>query len=475
MIIEKINKKWIKKQGLKATLIILTTPLFFHPTRAQSDLRSFLELAEKNYPAIAAKQAEAEAAQVKVSLEKNTLLPSLDAAYQFNYSTYNNITGMNYPATLLPISGPPSSDNNYDAVPGSAASLLLKWAPITFGQRSASIEYNRKLYERQLAGVKNEVLQVKFKVAFMYLEIAATGELIKAYQKNIERNEFNLRQVYTLVTTGIRPAVDSLKFKGELSKAKTELFRLNNLMETQKQELRELLVTEEPQDSETDQFFFQNLPTMPTDQSIKSADTTDSMNLENPALEMARYELEANKARLKQIDRSWTPKLELWGTTYARGSGISYDGEVNKSAGWSFSRYNYGVGLQVVFPILNLTDVRLRSHQQDAIMRASESYFNQTRIILNKQESIAISDLATALSVANEVPAEYEANASAFNALQTRYNAGLIDYTELIQAQYDLLNAESRLKNAYTDAWISLLKLAAVRGDMNIFLNQIQN
>jgi outer membrane protein TolC len=70
---------------------------------------------------------------------------------------------------------------------------------------------------------------------------------------------------------------------------------------------------------------------------------------------------------------------------------------------------------------------------------------------------------------------EYKASEEAYRALQTRYNAGLIDYSELIQAQYDLLNAEASLKNACVDTWKSLLKLATIRGDINIFLNQIQN
>lgn len=460
----KMEPAKIKWQTVALSLLFFT---FLGTSYGQTNLKLLLELAEKNYPSIAAKQAEAEAANARVSLEKNTLLPSLDAAYQVNYSTYNNITGMNYPGMLLPISGPPSTDNFNNPVPGSAASLLLKWSPITFGQRTASIEYNRNLYEKQLTGVENEVLRVKFKVAFMYLEIATTKELIKAYQKNIERNEFNLEQIYALVSAGIRPAVDSLKFKGELSKARTELFKLDNLLETQKQELQELLVSNVLQDIEINEIFVQNLPFEP----MKS----NGDLVINPALKMAQFDLEANQARLKQINHSWTPKLEFWGTTYVRGSGISYDATVNKADGLSFSRYNYGVGVQLVFPILDLTNVKLKSRQQEAIMRSSESYLKQTQIAVNNQETIALNDLGTSLKIANEVPVEYEASESAYNALQARYNAGLIDYTELIRAQYDLLNAEASLKNAHVNSWKSLLKLAAIRGNLNIFLNQIQN
>jgi outer membrane protein len=461
---EKMSVK--EKKGFKRVILTIFSLFFILPSFGQTDLKSLLALAETNYPVIAAKQAEADAALTSVSLEKNRLLPSLDAAYQANYSTYNNITGMSFPGQLLPISGPPTTENYNTAVPGSAISLLLKWEPVTFGQRNATVEYNRKMYEKQLAGIEDEVLRLKFRVAFIYLEIAATNELIKVYQKNIERTGFNLKQAGTLVSAGLRPAVDSLRFRGELSKARTELFKIENLYETQKQELKELLVTNEINDIDPDIFFVENLPVSPND---------TSGSFQNPVLKMAQSDLEANQARLQQINRSWTPKLEFWGTTYARGSGIGYDGMVNKADGWSLSRYNYGIGLQLVFPILDLTNVKLKTDRQKALTRSSESYFKQTQITLNKEETVALNDLKTALLVAKEIPIEFEASESAFHALQTRYDSGLTDYSELNQAQYDLLNAEASLKNSFITSWKSLLKLAVIRGDVNIFLNQIKN
>ncbi|MGD9555435.1 MAG: TolC family protein [Mangrovibacterium sp.] len=462
-----MNGRFLHIQESKRLIISVSFYFLFHLSYGQTDLKSLLDLSGRNYPSIAAKQEEAEAAKANVSLEKNSLLPSLDASYQANYATYNNITGMSYPGQVMPISGPPS-DDNYGAVPGSAASLLFKWSPVTFGQRSAAIAYNEMQYEKQLASVEDEVLKVKFKVAYLYLEMAATEQLINAWQKNIERNAFNLKQVSSLVSAGLRPAVDSLKFKGELSKAKTQLFELQNLLESQKQQMQELLVSENLQDIEISSFFFSALPHSPDDR----PDVDSTMN---PLLKMAELDLEANQARLKQIKRSWTPKLEFWGTTYARGSGISFNGTVDKAEGWSFSRYNYGLGLQMTFPLLDLPQVRLQGNRQEALIRSAEQYLRQTKISVGRQETTALNELSTSLHIAAEVPVEYKASESAYRALQARYNSGLVDYTELIRAQYDLLNAEARLKNASVRAWQSLLKLAIVRGDVSIFLNQIEN
>ncbi|MBR9998537.1 MAG: TolC family protein [Cyclobacteriaceae bacterium] len=466
-------KKSNVKQMRKGEAVLAVLLFFiFHSSCGQTDLRTLLDISEKNYPAITAKQALAEAARGEISLEKNTLIPSLAAAYETNYATYNNITGMSYPGTVIPISGPPSTENSDDPVPGSAASLMLRWIPVTFGQRSASIAYFQKLYEKQLSEIEDISLRVKFRVILTYLEIAATRELIKAYQKNIERYVFNLSQVNSLVSAGIRPAVDNLQFKGELSRARTELIKLENLLETQMEELRELVGSEELKDIRISGFFFQNLPVKPVNHDPADQNVPDSMV--NPVLKMAWFDVEANYARLKQINRSWTPRVTLWGTTYARGSGISYKGEVNKLDGWSFSRYNYGVGIQVVMPILGIAHIKLKSRQQEALIQNSESIFKNTRLALNKQENLALNDLVSSLRIADEVPVEYEASESAYYALQSRYNAGLIDYAELIRAQYDLLNAEAGLKNAYVSSWKGLLKLAVIRGDIDIFLDQAE-
>jgi outer membrane protein TolC len=58
--------------------------------------------------------------------------------------------------------------------------------------------------------------------------------------------------------------------------------------------------------------------------------------------------------------------------------------------------------------------------------------------------------------------------------MDTRYASGLVNFSDLIQAQYNLYKAELDLKRAYWDVWKGLLLQAAVKGDENIFLQQIK-
>src|SRR5947209_8062115 len=73
-------------------------------TMTAATLEELLSQAERNYPSIAAKKAQMQAADAAISTQQNTIVPSLDATYQADYATYNNITGMAFPQYLVPIS-----------------------------------------------------------------------------------------------------------------------------------------------------------------------------------------------------------------------------------------------------------------------------------------------------------------------------------------------------------------------------------
>ena len=51
--------------------------------------------------------------------------------------------------------------------------------------------------------------------------------------------------------------------------------------------------------------------------------------------------------------------------------------------------------------------------------------------------------------------------------------SGLANYADLIQAEYLLIKAETENKTNFMGVWKALLYKAAVKGDLNIFLNQV--
>src|SRR5207253_6925520 len=117
--------------------------------------------------------------------------------------TANNLTGMFYPNGILPISGPPSSSNDYNPATGSAASLLLNWQAVTFGQRNAQINVSIAEANSKNLEWKQELFKHKINVISAYLDVLLSTDVVHIQQQNIHRVETNLTQSRTLAISGI--------------------------------------------------------------------------------------------------------------------------------------------------------------------------------------------------------------------------------------------------------------------------------
>lgn len=435
--------------------------LAFLPGRSQT-LSELLQLAETNFPSIKAKTFEVLASQEHVSSVKNSALPSLDAAYQVNYATFNNITGMASPQFFVPISGPPSTSNVYDGVFGSAASLLLTWDAITFGQRSAHIDVAKAKLQVAETDARYEIFRHKVQIIQTYLDLLLAAELLKVYEKNLDRSKQRTAEIETLTRTGLRPGVDTTLFKAEESRAKIELLNYQKYLETQRLAFAELLGSESVS-YDHDSLFFKTFPSIPV----------DTASSDHPLIALSEAKVAVSGKQKKSIQRTLYPKLSLWGTTYARGSGINYDEFVNAEDGLSFSRYNYGVGLQLSIPLLRFIDLKAQLGQQNSLLNAARERLNLARLQLGTQRSMAVIAVKNAIDVGRESPLFYHAAKFSYDALLSRYRAGLANYADLIQAQYNLLKAEGDLKKSCIEAWKALLYKAAAEGDLRLFLNQV--
>lgn len=443
-------------------LLVIMQSGFSQKVSAGTTLRELLQLSETNYPLLKSKAWELKAAQKGISASKSTLIPSLDASYQMNYATYNNITGMAYPQFLVPISGPPSAGNNYDGVFGSATGLLLNWQPVTFGQRQSQVDFAKAGVQYAQADAQNEIFQHKVRVINAYLDVMTAIELEKVYQENLARTEANLSVARILVINGIKPGVDTALLKAEVSRAKVDLLNSSKYKEQIIITLSGLLATDNLP-SFTDTSYFSKVPT-----AYIVSDTT-----KNPLLSLYSSTIELSKARKKVLSRTAMPTLGLWGTAYARGSGIDNNNSVKSTDGLAFQRYNYGLGLQLSVPILQFAKVRSQVQQQDFLVRSNEEKLNEVSLQIRKQNELADTTLGTAITVSRESPLFYESASFSYKALQSRYQSGLANFADLMQAQYALLKAAADSKTAYMAVWKALLYKTAVNGDLNLFLNQV--
>ena len=428
---------------------------------AQSPIKVLLQKVETNYPAIQAKKFRSQAAKEGINLPKNEFLPSIEAAYQLNYATYNNITGMASPLGWIPISGPPSPDNQFGGTFGSALGVVAHWQPITFGQRKVQINQAESEYNLAVADEQNAIYLHQAKVINAYLAYMLARSLIGINQENINRLSSQLTQARTLTITGLRPGVDTALVQSELSKAKIALLQAQNSVQYNEIQVSEL-VAEQTLSLPYDSIYFNKTPTLPFVNGYRA----------NPALALSQQEITRSESQKKVFQIQWHPKLDFWGTLYARGSGVDYLGNVNSAEGLGFSRFNYGFGVQVSMPILSFLRINIQVKQQDYLIQAAQSNWVQTELQLSAELRTAKVLFANAQSIAQEMPLQLQSAQYAFEAMQSRYDAGLVNYTDLLQIQYNLTEAEIDSQKARFDVWKALLYQSTVAGDLDLFLNQ---
>jgi outer membrane protein len=430
-------------------------------------IREALKLAESNQPQLAASRDQALATGYNVDLARNTLLPDLTVGYQADYFTFNNAGGTYYPGLLMPMEGPAQAVNRDVSIPTSALAALLKWQPFTFGQRAAA--EGQAIAQFRLANTHydEQLFQLQFAVITTYMEAVYLKGVTASFQAGVDRSEAALGQALILARQGLLAGIDTVQFQSLMAQAEMDYLGAIKLYDAQVLELTRLTGLPEGADSIVlgDTLLATRTPVW--------TDTARSFT-NSPTYRLYANQKTLSEANLQQIERAWRPTLDLWANAYARGSGLEYSGIVMDNQAWNLNRFNYGLGFQLSFPILQFSAVHLRKQQYRYLLKADEERLSQVSINLEKQIQVARSNLRSSELQASHVPTLLKATSDAYQGLQVSYRSGLIDFTRLAGAQFQLLQAEVTGTSARIQAWKALLELAVASGDLTLFTDQIQ-
>jgi outer membrane protein TolC len=448
-----------------AFLVVLTIPA--SAQKHVVSIRDVLTLVETGQPQLRAYKDQSAATAAGVDLARNTLVPNLTGGYQATYATDNNITGMSYPGLLMPISGPVATHSSNNIIPGTVLAAYLQWTPLTFGQREAAVEKAAALFKLSGNAYDNALFQQRYASILTYLNIVYLKKLLVTQLANIDRTQVSLQQSLELAKQGLRPGLDTVQFQSLLAQATMERLNTQRLYTAQALELCRLTgLTDKP-----DNLVFAD--TAVTAQIPNQPDTTGAYT-QNPAYQYYQAQVALSTANLKEVQRGWRPKLDVWANAYSRGSGIDPNGVVNKADGWMLSRTNYGAGVQLSLPILQFSRVNIQKRQYRNLLQADQDQLAQVDLNLRRQVETAESNYQQNLLIAQEAPVQSRAARLSYQGLELSYKSGLVDFTRLTQGQYQLLNAEMAEADANLQVWRALLDIGVAKGNLNLFTDQLK-
>ena len=98
----------------------------------------------------------------------------------------------------------------------------------------------------------------------------------------------------------------------------------------------------------------------------------------------------------------------------------------------------------------------------------------QAKLNIIKQIETALLHYQQDVNIADKMPIIVKVANEVYEGLQLSYQSGLIDFTRLSQAQFDLLKAEYNQANANLQVARSFLAIAIAKGNLSIFLDQLK-
>lgn len=422
-----------------------------------------VELALRNHPALREATAGAAAAHEDVSVARTAYLPRLDLLWQANRSTRNNVFGLLLPQSIIPpVSGPVLTGTEQPSVWSAAGGLLLSWEVFDFGRRGASVAVAQAESAAADAEQKLVELQVATQAADAFLAVAAADAGLQATRANVERLETFASTVRTLVQNQLRAGAEQSRAEAELSAARNRMIEAERNVQLARLALAEAIGSP----GTTVAIASPELSGVPP---RGGAITFDAASHPQAAAANARVTVAEERDHL--IDRSIWPRIEF--QTALSGRGVSRDvNGLPSSTSFGFEVPNWAVGLQVTFPSMEIFRAQPRQRAEAERTTQARARYDRTVLALQSDDARARTIIEAAYAIAANTPQQVQAAREGDAQARARYSAGLTNVLEVAEGQRLLAEAEAENAVAALSVWRALLAEAALRGDLQSFLNQ---
>ena len=426
-----------------------------------------VEFALSHYPAVKAVLAQAAASHSGVGLARTAYLPSTDLVWQANRATRNNVFGLFFPQPIpLPISGPVLGTNNGTNVWGTATGFLFNWEPFDLGLRKAQVGTARAQEAQAKTAIEVTRQDVAVAAADGFLTLLASQQAVRVAEASVDRARVLASSIDVLVKNELRPGADASRAKAELAAAETQLIQAQQGEQVSRATLAQLLGVAGTTVAIKEGFLLLRQP---------SIEATPASVATHPLANFQAAAVDVVKARQKELERSYFPKFDFQAATFGRGSGAQTNGEtLGGLNGLAPNTFNWAVGFTAKFQLFDFASIRNRKEIEKHLATAESARFDQVVQNLTAQNERARAEVEGARRVAENTPIQLDAAKATEAQVRARYQAGLATLVDVADAQRLLAQAEIEDSLSRLRVWRALLTLAASRGDLEPFLQEVR-
>jgi outer membrane protein len=454
------------KRPLAVMLFLLAPAVAAAQQPAALTLEQAIQYGVEHYPSVQAALEEVHASSAGVNVARASYLPRLDALWQSNRATVNNIFGQVFPQSVIPsMSGPVLASATAGSVWGSAAGALFSWEAVDFGLRSATVAAADAAVARARAGEALTRLEVQAAVGNAFLGVVSAQRAVVATQADLDRRDLLARVIHTLVANELRPGAEGSRIDAERAAASTRLIQAQTSLTLAQSALGRVLGFRAGPVTIDAGHLFDELP----------ANLGNSPPSGHPLAVVRQTAVDAAKAQEEVLARTDRPRLYLQSSVFARGSGANPNGDLDGGLnGLGLDRANWAAGVQLVLPnLFDAPSLHARKAGAAATRRAEAARYDEAILTIENQQQAAAAMVSAARAVAANMPAQLAAAQQNEAQARARYQAGLTGLVEVADAQSLLAQTEYQAQLVRVDVWRALLAEAVAYGSLTPFLARL--
>lgn len=435
---------------MKARQLMLLGILFLGISSAEAQQKKSLSLNDAVHLAWE-KSNEVNLANAKVATKKhelqsvkNNLYPDLKASAQYQRLTKASVN-------IKSNSSDSESANKAPNVDQLVLGQINATLPIFSGFKlKNSIKVSDNLYQAETANALQTKEETAMKVINYYADLYKAQKTVELLNENYKSAEQRVKDFTELEKNEIVPKNDLLKTQLQLSKVQLSLDQAKSNLSVINYELTNFLKLDPKTAIEIKESDFYNFETnnIPIDENPALENRKD--------LEAIRLQEKASQANIKVARSGYYPSLSLIGgyTTLDLKNVVAVQNAMNFGVGISYNLSN-------IFK--NATEVKVAKSQSEELQASEMMLTDYIKIEVQK----AIEDYDLAVKQKEVYAQAVEQATENYRILKDKYDNGLADTNDLLEADVEQLSAKINNTVAKADVTQKYYRLLASTGQLN--------
>jgi NodT family efflux transporter outer membrane factor (OMF) lipoprotein len=332
------------------------------------------------------------------------------------------------------------------------AGFDASWELDFFGRVRHNVQAQGALVDAANADVRDAQVVLTAELARTYFELRGAQERLAVARRNGENQRRTFDVTQQRLDAGRGTAFDTERARAQLGFTLASIPGLEAQVAAAQYAIG-VLVGRTPAGVAAELQPIAAIPPLPSD--ITIADP-DSLVRRRPDVAAAERQAAAERAFVGAAKADYLPRVTVGGSAGYSAAELGGLGDAGT--------FRYAVGPLVTWPLLNLGRIKARVDQSRARAEAADAAYSQTVLRALQEVETGLSRYRTSRARVERIRDAAEASARAADLARLRFEGGVADFLQVLDAERTQLDAEDQLAQAHTDAATSYAALYQALG-----------